>query len=347
MEKINIGLNGKSYDILIGRNILDNIDDLIDDQGETNFIITDKNVDSLYGNKLNSLINFHKVVIEPGENSKSIDMATDILKQMLTKGLSRRSMVIAFGGGVVGDLAGFCSSIYMRGISFIQIPTTLLAQVDSSVGGKTGVNLLEYKNSIGSFYQPTKVIIDTELLTTLPHEQSLSGIGEIIKYGIIYDYSFFQYIVKEIDSIKSLHPDVILYVIKKCCEIKAEIVSKDEKEEGLRKILNFGHTIGHGLESISNFSKYTHGEAIIIGMYAETVLAQKLDLINKDYSIEILNFLETLGIDLDISSYPKKELIDLILHDKKNVKGKISFILPISPGKVKEVFLEKECFYAD
>ena len=347
MEKINIDLNENSYDILIGKNVLDNIDDLIDDNGETNFIITDKNVDNLYGNKLNSLKNYHKIIIEPGENSKSIDIAIDILKEMLIKGLSRKSKVIAFGGGVVGDLAGFCSSIYMRGISFIQIPTTLLAQVDSSVGGKTGVNLLEHKNSIGSFYQPTEVIMDTGLLKTLTYKQLLSGIGEIIKYGIIYDYAFFQYIIKEIDNIKALNPDVILYVIKRCCEIKAEIVSQDEKEEGLRKILNFGHTIGHGLEGITNFSKYTHGEAIIVGMYAETLLAQKLDLIDNDYAMEILEFLESLNIDLDISSYPRTEFIDYILHDKKNVKGKISFILPISPGKVEEIFLEKENLYVD
>ena len=345
MEKINIDLNENSYDILIGKNILDNIDDLIQDNEESNFIITDKNVNDLYGHKLDSLKNYHKVIIEPGENSKSIDLAIDILKDMLTKGLSRKSNVLAFGGGVVGDLAGFCSSIYMRGIEFIQIPTTLLAQVDSSVGGKTGINLLEYKNSIGSFYQPSQVIMDTELLKTLPYNQLLSGLGEIIKYGIIYDYSFFQYIVKEIDNIKALDHDVILYVIKRSCEIKAEIVSQDEKEEGLRKILNFGHTIGHGLEAITGFSKYSHGEAIIIGMYTETLLAQSLDLIKEDYAMEILQFLESLDIDLDISSYSREELIEHLLHDKKNLKGKISFILPISPAKVKEVFLEKEYLY--
>ena len=345
MEKINIDLNENSYDILIGKNILDNIDDLIQDNEESNFIITDKDVNDLYGHKLDSLKNYHKVIIEPGENSKSIDLAIDILKQMLLKGLSRKSKLIAFGGGVVGDLAGFCSSIYMRGIEFIQIPTTLLAQVDSSVGGKTGINLLEYKNSIGSFYQPSQVIMDTELLKTLPYNQLLSGLGEIIKYGIIYDYSFFQYIVKEIDNIKALDHDVILYVIKRSCEIKAEIVSQDEKEEGLRKILNFGHTIGHGLEAITGFSKYSHGEAIIIGMYTETLLAQSLDLIKEDYAMEILQFLESLDIDLDISSYSREELIEHLLHDKKNLKGKISFILPISPAKVKEVFLEKEYLY--
>lgn len=347
MERINIDLNQKSYDILIGKNILQNIENLIDDNKETNFIITDSKVDTLYGNKLSTLTNFHKVVIEPGEVSKSIDTTITILKQMLIKGLSRKSIVVAFGGGVVGDLAGFCSSIYMRGISFVQIPTTLLAQVDSSVGGKTGVNLLEYKNSVGTFYQPSKVIIDTELLKSLPYKELLSGIGEIIKYGIIYDYSFFQYIVKEIENIKSLDPDVINYVIKRCCEIKAEIVSQDEKEEDLRKILNFGHTIGHGLEGITNFSKYTHGEAIIIGMYTEILLAQRLDLIDNDYALEILSFLETLGVDLNISSYPKAKLIECILHDKKNIKDKISFILPVSPGKVKEIFLEKEYFYDD
>ena len=239
-------------------------------------MITDKNVYTLYGHYINTLNNYEKIVVEPGEQSKTINVTTDILKQMLEKGASRKSKIIAFGGGVIGDLAGFCSAIYMRGISLIQIPTTLLAQVDSSVGGKTGINMLHYKNSVGAFYQPTKVIIDTNLLKTLPYRELLSGIGEIIKYGIIYDYEFFKYIVKNINKIKKCDASIMPYVVKQCCKIKAEIVSQDEKEKGLRKILNFGHTIGHALEGITNFDKYTHGEAVIIGMYYETIMAKKL-----------------------------------------------------------------------
>ncbi|NLM04868.1 MAG: 3-dehydroquinate synthase [Clostridiales bacterium] len=342
MERVEIKLRENPYDILIGPGLLNNLDNLIEDNTEQNFIITDENVHSLYADYLKPLTNYDTIVIPPGEESKSIDMATNILKTLLKKGTSRKSQIIAFGGGVVGDLAGFCSSIYMRGISFVQVPTTLLAQVDSSVGGKTGVNLMDYKNSVGAFYQPKRVIIDTKVLHTLPYRQVLSGIGEIIKYGIIYDYDFFQYVIKHIDQIKCCNPDIMSYVIKTCCEIKAKIVAQDEKENGLRKILNFGHTIGHGLEGITGFSKYTHGEAVIIGMYYETFLAKKLGLINKNYSKEIMDFIEDIGLDLNIDDYPISQLTNWMLKDKKNVKGKISFIFPIAEGRVEEHFLTKD-----
>ncbi len=339
MEVIPIDLDENSYDIIIGENLLKNLDDILSIEDERNFILTDRNVDMIYGDKLHKLKHFFKLIIEPGEKSKSIDVAIDVLRQMLEKGLTRKSVVIAFGGGVVGDLAGFCSSIYMRGISFIQIPTTLLAQVDSSVGGKTGVNLNDYKNIIGSFYQPKKVIIDVNLLSTLPNKELMSGIGEIIKYGLIHDYEFFQYIKKEIEGIRSLNNNVMKYVVKRCCEIKARIVELDEKEDGLRKILNFGHTFGHALEGATNFTRYSHGEAVIVGMYYETILARKMGIVQELYSNEILSFLESLGVDLSLSEYSTSVLIDFMTRDKKNKDNKISFILPINRGEVKEYLL--------
>ncbi len=345
MEKIKINLNKNSYNILIGTDIFKNPEELSENPGENNseqtFVITDKNVDFLYGQYIDMINNHEKIVIEPGEQSKSIDMAEYILKQMLSKGASRRSRVIAFGGGVVGDLAGFCSAIYMRGIPLVQIPTTLLAQVDSSVGGKTAINLLNYKNSVGAFYHPARVIIDTGLLKTLPYKELLSGIGEIIKYGIIYDYKFFRYIVKNIEQIKKCNNDIMPYVVKHCCKIKSEIVSRDEREKSLRKILNFGHTIGHALEGITDFSEYTHGEAVIIGMYYETLMAGQLKVIDEKYSKEILDFLGGLGVDLNIDNYPISGLIDWMSKDKKNVGGKVSFILPTEKNTVKEQLLEK------
>ena len=341
MEKIRVNLKENSYDILIGNGLLRNLENIIDNNSKQNFIITDKNVDALYGNYLDTLNNYERIIIEPGEQSKSIDVTADILQQMLVKGASRKSKIITFGGGVVGDLGGFCSAIYMRGIPFIQIPTTLLAQVDSSVGGKTGINLLHYKNSIGAFHQPTKVIIDTALLQTLPYRERLSGVGEIIKYGIIYDYKFFEYVVRNIERIKKCDKNIMPHVVKRCCEIKADIVSQDEKEEGLRKILNFGHTFGHALEGITDFSKYSHGEAVIVGMYYETIIAKKLGIIDEKYAEEILNFLSNLGMDLNISNYPITELVDRMSKDKKNVGGKISFVLPTEKGTVKERLFEK------
>ncbi len=342
MEKVKVNLKENGYSILIGNGLLKNLENLIENNTEQDFIITDKNVDALYGNYLDVLDSYERIIIEPGEQSKSIDVTAGILKQMLEKGASRKSKIIAFGGGVVGDLAGFCSAIYMRGIPFIQIPTTLLAQVDSSVGGKTGINLLHYKNSIGAFHQPTKVIIDTDLLHTLPYKELLSGIGEIIKYGIIYDYEFFNYVVKNIGQIKECDGNIMSYVVKRCCEIKAEIVSRDEKEESLRKILNFGHTIGHALEGITDFSKYAHGEAVIIGMYHETIMAEKMGIVDEGYAAKILNFLSGLRVDLNIDDYPVSELTDWMLKDKKNIGGKISFILPIKEGIVEERLFEKD-----
>ncbi len=341
MERIEIELGEKSYPILIGEGLMDDLENLLLMEDENNFILMDSNVEKFYGDKVSNLNGFTKVVIGPGEKSKTIDMAIEVLKQMLDKGLSRRSTLIAFGGGVVGDLAGFCSSVYMRGIPYIQIPTTLLAQVDSSVGGKTGVNLNEYKNMIGSFHQPKKVIIDINLLSTLPQEELMSGIGEIIKYGLIYDYEFFQYIKREVENIKSLNNVVIQYLIKGCCQIKAQIVSLDEKENGLRKILNFGHTIGHAIEAISKFSKYSHGEAVIVGMYYETLLAREKGIVDPEYSNEILSFLEGLGVDLSLCHYPLAHLIEFMTKDKKNRGGKISFILPVAKGKVEEYLFDK------
>lgn len=342
MEKVKIDLNENSYEILIKSGLLGDLEGLIGRNSEQNFIITDRNVDRLYGKFLGSLDNYEKILIEPGEESKSIEVLTKILETMLEKGGSRKSRLIAFGGGVVGDLAGFSSAIYMRGIPFIQIPTSLLAQVDSSVGGKTAINLLHYKNSVGAFYQPSQVIIDIDLLQTLPYKEILSGIGEIIKYGLIYDYEFFQYIAKNIGGIKRCDKDIMPYVIKRCCEIKAEIVSQDEKEKGLRKILNFGHTLGHALEGISNFSRYSHGEAVIIGMYYETILAERLNIVGKEYAREILDFIQDLGLDLNIDNYPSSQLIDWMLRDKKNSGGKISFILPLGPGRVREFLLARD-----
>lgn len=342
METVKVHLQDRSYNIHVGKGLIKNLEHLIEDTGEINFIITDGNVDALYGNHLEGLKNFEKIAIEADEQSKSFAVTEQILKQMLLKGATRKSKIIALGGGVVGDLAGFCSSIYMRGIPFIQIPTTLLAQVDSSVGGKTGINLLHYKNSIGSFYQPEQVIIDIDFLQTLPLRERLSGIGEIIKYGVIYDCNFLQYIIKNIKPIKDCNDEIMPYIIKNCVKIKAEIVSRDEKEGGLRKILNFGHTIGHALEGITNFSKYTHGEAVILGMYYETLMAKQLKLVDEQYAVELLNFLEALGVDLDITDYPLQELIDWMLKDKKNPRGKVSFILPVAKGKVQEYLLKKE-----
>lgn len=343
MEKIHIDLGKYSYYIYIGYNLIEHFEDCTR-TADKFIIITDENVDKLYGKRLQKAMgdrNAFKYVITPGESSKNIDTVTSIISYMINNKLTRDSQVIALGGGVVGDIAGFCASIYMRGINLIQVPTTLLAQVDSSVGGKTGVNMARAKNIIGAFHQPQSVVIDTSVLYSLSSKELLSGLGEVVKYGVIKDYSFFNYIRNNIRKILDIDKETIEYIIKKCCEIKAYIVSNDEKEEGLRKILNFGHTVGHALEAITGYKKYTHGEAVLAGMYYEAILAKEMNLIDRNYFHEITDLIGAAGISLDISRYNQEKLVDFMLHDKKNKGDKISFMLPQGRGKVKEYRLAK------
>lgn len=342
MERVYIDLGVNSYFIHIGDDILHLISDYIKG-GDKYLLITDENVDRLYGKLFEESLlgkQIYKFIIKPGEQSKTLATVEDILNNMIDLGLTRRSKIIALGGGIVGDISGFCASIFMRGIPFIQIPTTLLSQVDSSVGGKTGVNMEKGKNMVGSFYQPETVIIDINTLKTLPHRELISGIGEIIKYGIIWDYDFLNNIDKNLDKILDIEEEIIKKIIKRCCEIKAEIVSQDEKENGIRKILNHGHTIGHGLETVSKYKKYTHGEAVLIGMYREALMARKFGYIEEDYFKEIEKIISSLGISLDISEFSLKSLIDAMIKDKKNREGKVSFILPKGRSKVSEVLLD-------
>lgn len=344
MEKLLIDLDANSYNIYIDNGLLESLGDYLE-EGDQWVLITDDKVDTLYGHRLMEVLNhkrIQKIVLPSGEGSKNLHMVETVLNKLLKYGLTRRSRVIALGGGVVGDIAGFCASIYMRGIPFIQVPTTLLAQVDSSVGGKTGVNMPQGKNIVGSFYQPKAVVIDTKTLYTLPKRELISGIGEVIKYGIIYDYEFLKYIDKHFSQLISLEESVIKKTIKKCCEIKAEVVSKDEKEEGLRKILNYGHTIGHGLETATHYQKYTHGEAVLIGMYYEGLMAKKLGYIDEDYYHEIASLINKTGISLNIDYIATGDLIHHMMKDKKNKDGKVSFILPKGKGEVTELLLTKE-----
>lgn len=344
MERLYINLGEKSYWINIANNLLSLIHDYVDDADKW-VVITDENVDRLYGQVVMEALKdkeVFKYVITPGESSKNINTVTDIISFMLENQITRKSKLIALGGGVVGDISGFCASIYMRGMEWIQVPTTLLAQIDSSVGGKTGVNMPQAKNVVGVFSQPLSVVVDIKVLKTLSKKELISGVGEVIKYGVIYDNQFLNYIDANFNNILSLDYKVMEYLIKRCCEIKAHIVSKDEKEEGLRKILNFGHTIGHAVESITKYKEYTHGEAVIIGMYYESKMALKMGMITKDYFGEIFKIIEKTKIGLDISKYNKEDLVDIMVYDKKNFKNKISFILPCGPGRVEETLLSKE-----
>ncbi len=343
MERVFIDLEEDSYSIYIESGLISNIDSYIG-QGDKFLILTDENVEALYGKAIEKALGkreYHKFIISPGETSKTFATVEKILSRMLELNFTRRSKIIALGGGVVGDIGGFSASIYMRGIPFIQVPTSLLAQVDSSVGGKTGVNLVGGKNMIGSFHQPDTVLIDLASLKSLPKREKISGLGEIIKYGIIWDYDFLEELEGSLERILSSEEDTMKKIIKTCCTIKAEIVSRDEKELGIRKILNFGHTIGHALETATNYELYTHGEAILIGMYYEALMAKSFKMIDRQYFEKIEKLIRATGVSLDISKLSKDQLLDNMMKDKKNKEGKISFILPKGLGSVEEVLLDR------
>ena len=310
-------------------------------------IITDENVKqtqldrfkrSLLSNNKFVKNNLSTIVIKPGEGSKSIKIYEELMNVLIEKNLSRKSVIIALGGGVVGDLAGFIASTYMRGIDVIQVPTTLLSQVDSSIGGKTGINLGNYKNIIGSFHQPKLTYINTQALQTLPDNEFKSAISEVIKYGVIYDYDFLRYLSVNSEDIMSRKESNIYEVVKKCVTIKIDVVDKDEKENELRKILNFGHTFGHGIEKLLSIS---HGDSVGIGMKIAFNLALIEGLIDEGYYSEFIEIVKRYSM---IDYIPKNnidkienKIIEIMKKDKKNSFDKINLILPVNRGTVIEI----------
>ena len=346
IQTLEINLGTRRYPIRIGQGILAGLSSCLDSRAVW-VLITDETVDEFYGKELVAKwkgSTIHPIILPPGEGTKTFHQVETIVSRMLDLNVTRDSGIIALGGGVVGDVAGFCASIYLRGIAYVQVPTTLLAQVDSSVGGKTGVNLPQGKNTVGSFYQPEAVVIDTETLSTLPRRHLISGLAEVIKYGVILDYDFLTYLQRNIGEILSLQPGVIEDVITRCCALKAEIVIADEREGGLRKVLNYGHTIAHALEAVTAYDTYTHGEAVLIGMQFEAQMARELGLIKPDYLNEIQSLIQASGFDprLDLTADLLEGLLGKMTQDKKNRGDTISFILPAGEGRTEEALLTKK-----
>ena len=311
--------------IIIKQNLINNINNFIDlSKFSKVAVLTDENL--INCGWLDKLQIDNIIKIKSGEINKNIETVSHIWQQMNELKMDRKSLLINLGGGVVCDLGGFCASTYMRGIKFIQIPTTLLSQVDASVGGKTGFDFNGVKNLIGTFTEPEMVLIDSNTLTTLPKREYISGLAEVIKYGIIYDVEFFEYLKNN-----NIDND---YIIKKSCEIKAKVVLEDFKEGGLRKILNFGHTIGHSIESLSleTESPLLHGEAVAIGMVAESYIAKEIgNLTNEEYVL-IKNVIKQYGLPV-VYDGNLEEIFLMLFKDKKNTGGKIKWVLPNRIGK--------------
>jgi 3-dehydroquinate synthase len=345
METVHVNLGPRSYDIEIGSGNLTDVVKLCDAEQEDAHavIITDSNVDLLYSEPVGDALQeagaqVDILIAEAGEQSKSPDVAADLWEQLFDQGADRKTVVVALGGGVVGDLAGFVAATFARGLRFVQVPTTLLAQVDSSVGGKVGVNLPGGKNMVGAFWQPRGVVIDVAVLESLPEREYKAGLAEVVKYGVIQDADFFAYLEKNVESINKRDTAALTYIVKRCCRLKADVVEQDEREEtGLRSILNYGHTFCHAFEAGTNYEELLHGEGVAIGMMCAARLAERLGRVDAAFVERQRKLLTAFRLSLDVPNVDRDELIELMYRDKKVEHGKLRFVLPTRLGHVELV----------
>jgi 3-dehydroquinate synthase len=345
MQIIKVKLGKRSYDIVVGNKITPFLGRYLEklNLGNSAFIITNPLVKAKCSGELTKALrraglSFKIRVIPDTEKSKSIAVLSSVIRDLAKFDLKKRTFIIALGGGVVGDLSGLVASIYKRGIPYIQIPTTLLAQVDSAIGGKTAVDLKEGKNLIGAFYQPRLVLSDVAMLKSLDSRQLRTGLAEIIKYGIIKDRQLFTYLEKNCEDVLRLKTTALERIVKSSSKIKADIVSRDEREEkGLRTILNFGHTLGHAIECACGFNQYNHGEAVSLGMLIALDISEEVGLINGVLKKRIGNLIEKAGLPVKIDKLELKNIIKAYHRDKKFVGRRNRLVLITGLGKAEVV----------
>lgn len=333
MSVLTVNLAENSYDIIIEHGSLPSLGTRCAALGLSGraAVITNPTVAALYGRVvLDSLeaAGFSAVLINipDGEEYKNPATLNRVYDDLLAAGVDRSSFIVALGGGVVGDLAGYAAATWLRGIPFVQVPTTLLSQVDSSVGGKTGIDHPQGKNLIGAFYQPRLVLIDVATLATLDPRQFRAGLAEVIKYGAIIDRPFFEYLETNMAGILAMEPDVLTAIIRRSCELKAQVVELDEKESGLRAILNYGHTLGHAFEALSGYSGLVHGEAVAIGMALAAQVSVSRGLCSREEADRIVALIERCGLSVAVPSFDRQKLLDALAADKKAKSGTITFI---------------------
>lgn len=333
MIKLNIDLKDRSYPIYITTDY-SGLGQSLHGAKLTGkmVLLTDTNVDKYQADQCMEALKgydceIHKFVIQAGEKSKNLDTIKDIYKFLIDLKLDRDSTLIALGGGVVGDITGFAAATFLRGINFVQIPTSLLAQSDSSVGGKVGVDFNGSKNIVGAFYQPRFVYINVNSLKTLPKRELQAGLAEVVKHGIIQDLDFFEYIDYNVNKIFNFDESVLEYLAKRNCSIKGEVVEKDEKESGLRANLNFGHTIGHAIETVKNF-ELLHGECVALGMVGACKMAQYLEMVDEDLVNEVKSTLMKIGLPVKLDGIDVEKVYNQMFFDKKMKENKLAFILP-------------------
>lgn len=348
-RRVTVGLGDRAYDIVIKRGALAEVGERLTSLGLSGkaAVVTNPVVGRLYGaTVLRSLkgAGFRPVLvtIPDGERHKTLRSVARVLDALAAARFERRSTVIALGGGVIGDLAGFAASVYQRGIQFVQLPTTLVAQVDSSVGGKTGVNHVLGKNLIGAFYQPRVVVMDPVALKSLPEREWRAGLAEVIKYGVIADDHLFASLEENIEPIVKRDDDLVANVVARSCQIKALVVEQDERESGLRRILNYGHTIGHALESLGHYRRLIHGEAVAIGMVQEALLARRLGLCSDDVVTRQRRLITNAGLPTEVPPVRFAQLWTAMQRDKKVSQGRVQCVLPRAIGQVEVRPLERQ-----
>jgi 3-dehydroquinate synthase len=344
-QTVDVKLAERGYPIQIGTGNLPQTAPLLTSRRPVSqvVLITDTNVEATHARTVAASLDAEDLavdmlVLEPGEASKSVEVADQLWQKLLDVGADRKSVVCAVGGGVIGDLAGFVAATFARGLGFFQVPTTLLAQVDSSVGGKVGINLPQAKNMVGAFWQPLGVMIDTDVLSTLPDREYRAGLAEVVKYGVILDADFFAFLEANITGINAREPAILRLVIARCCELKAQVVSQDEREEtGLRAVLNYGHTFCHAFETLTGYEKLLHGEAVSMGMLCASRLAERLGRVDARFTARQFELLTSLGLPVDAPDLDHQEILRAMSRDKKVEHGKLRFVLPTRMGHVELV----------
>jgi 3-dehydroquinate synthase len=342
---VHVALGPRSYDIEVGTGVLAGAGPFIAGRCRLThaLVITDENVErpfaGLVADSLRRAGGRADVLVVPsGEPSKSVAAAERLWQQLLDCGADRKSVVVAVGGGVIGDLAGFVAASFARGLGFFQIPTTLLAQVDSSVGGKVGVNLPAAKNMVGAFWQPRGVLIDTDVLRHLPEREFRAGLAEVVKYGVILDAALFEYLEGQVAPILARDPQVLRHVIARCCRLKADVVERDEREEtGVRAVLNYGHTFCHAIEAVTQYGEFLHGEAVAIGMTCAALLAERLNRVDSGFSRRQRSLLSAFDLPVRLPDLSRDSLLAAMRHDKKVEHGQLRFVLPSRLGHVELV----------
>lgn len=341
ITEIRVELGDRAYPIMLGNGILDTLPEVVGRlqvKGAVG-LVTDDRVAALYGQRVEALVAATGLrcvthAIPAGEPAKRLGEIEAICGAFLAGGLDRSSVIIALGGGVPGDMAGFAAAVFMRGVPFIQIPTTIVAQVDSSVGGKTGVNHPLSKNSIGAFHQPEAVLIDMDLLQSLPIRELQAGLAEVIKHGVIADAELFAYMETHAAEILAGGLGALHYPVKRSCEIKAAVVAADEREHGVRANLNYGHTFGHGIEAVTRYAHFLHGEAIALGMVAAGEMARNLGMVDDGFVARQRACIAAYGLPVNWDELPVEETLALMRKDKKARAGTMKFILADAIGHV-------------